>query len=261
MANDINFNKIVTIDSPGSKQVLETAIKQNYFDSDKDLLTEIEGKIYGVNNTPNFINKTNTHIGENQYMLTSFNNDQDLSGYSYNDNSSYYSLLGKYLLSTTSYYINILNINKTIHDHGFTGFEDNLSEDCVYIVPFKNWSSNSKTDLAWETVTKNQEFQDFLEKDLTLSHTDFKFNGTAVSLNQIKRFIKEQDTMQIVNENNTPSNIFADNAEFDVDNNLENIKDNSVNPVSELDDFILIGELEDSNDSQDYDLVDFDFNI
>ncbi|AAU03641.1 hypothetical protein [Rickettsia typhi] len=145
-SRNLNFNKSVTFDSPGSQEVIKYAINQDLFTG--KVITPIEelakhSEVY--NAKPNIINTTNQHAGQINLVLPKINNENSESSKAVGWGEYLYNIAGSVVYKVAEY----LNINKMfegINNHKLKHFAD-LQDSTV--IPIANWE---------EQILENNEY-------------------------------------------------------------------------------------------------------
>ncbi|MGX6960542.1 MAG: hypothetical protein ACIPMY_04940 [Rickettsia endosymbiont of Pentastiridius leporinus] len=136
-SRNLNFNKSVTFDSPGSAQVIKYSIDQNLFT--EKVTTTIEelakhSEIY--NARPNIINTTNNHSGKTNLVLPKIENIEKTESSKNEGWGSYlYNIVGSVAYKAAEY----LGINKAVeglNNHKLKNFAD-LKDNTV--LPMADW--------------------------------------------------------------------------------------------------------------------------
>ena len=137
-SRNLNFNKSVTFDSPGSQEVIKYAINQGLFTG--KVITPLEelakhSEIY--NAKPNIINTTNNHAGKIHLILPKVNNIEKSESSKAEGWGTYlYNMAGSAAYKAAEY----LGINKMvegINNHKLRNFAD-LKDNAV--LPIADWN-------------------------------------------------------------------------------------------------------------------------
>ncbi|AFE52612.1 hypothetical protein MA5_02160 [Rickettsia prowazekii str. GvV257] len=150
-SRNLNFNKSVTFDSPGSQEVIKYAINQDLFTG--KVITPIEelakhSEVY--NAKPNIINTTNQHVGQINLVLPKINNEKSKSSEAVGWFKYLYNIAGSAVYKVAEY----LNINKMfegINNHKLKYFAD-LQDSAV--IPIANWEEQILENNAYTQKLK-----------------------------------------------------------------------------------------------------------
>lgn len=136
-SRNLNFNKSVTFDSPGSEDVIKYAIKQDLFTG--KVITPIEelakhSEVY--NAKPNIINTTNKHLGGVNLVLPKVNNtpkqaDSNIEGWG----TYLYNMFGSIARKAIDY-LGVSKMMEGIDNHKLKNFSD--LEGAV-VLPIADW--------------------------------------------------------------------------------------------------------------------------
>ncbi|WP_347939324.1 hypothetical protein [Rickettsia oklahomensis] len=208
-SRNLNFNKSVTFDSPGSQEVIKYAIAQDLFTG--KVTTPIEelvkySEVY--NAEPNLINSTNNHFGQVNLVLPKVNDVEKSESPQVEEGwASYlYNMVGS-VVQKASEYLGIDKVIKGINNHKLKNFS-NLEEKII--LPMADWK---------QQILENNEYTQKLKnilgrgKDLVLFDTDSE--AEHPSMVEVKLYhLGYNDLQQCAMEVNQLGNIKSDSVEI-----------------------------------------------
>ena len=135
-SRNLNFNKSVTFDCPGSQEVIKYAINQDLFTGKVTTPLEELAKHSEVYNAkPNIINTTNNHSGKIHLVLPKVNNTEKSESSKAEEWGSYlYNMVGS-VVQKASEYLGINKIMEGVDNHKLKNFA-NLEDK---ILPIADW--------------------------------------------------------------------------------------------------------------------------
>ncbi|WP_375359410.1 hypothetical protein [Candidatus Tisiphia endosymbiont of Neophilaenus lineatus] len=132
-----SFDKSVTFDNPGSKEVVQYAIRNNLFTGTvQTTIDELSEHCEVYNAKPNFINTTNTQLAKKIHLLVPDNKYTDVEVIESSGFFNYlYDKVGA-VVNKCADYFGVTNVIEQIQSHKLSNF----NQDGITYIPVESWN-------------------------------------------------------------------------------------------------------------------------
>lgn len=168
-SKNLNVTKSTTFENPGSKEIIENAIKTNAFSSGVSVnqVKEIDFNVHNIK--PNFINNANSQLGAVNLVVTDKQPDTETHDQKTLGQSNFFSYLTSKVGNAVKSATKFLGINdqvQVLSEHKLETFIKHYSDDDKVELKVEGWNDKStgKTVLAYD-----EELQKKLLKQKTSS--------------------------------------------------------------------------------------------